>query len=64
LIIQFQIWSRTAVTKYIALRSVAPYLYLVMTRACPSRCGTQCPGAGAGPLWAVALWRHHAQSTV
>jgi len=37
-----------------------------------SRCGAQCKtwarspmqDPGAGPFWAVILWRHHVQSTV
>jgi len=42
------------------------------TRDGPSRCGTQCKtwprgpkqDLGAGPIWAVILWRHRVQSTV
>jgi len=41
-------------------------------RAGPSKCGAQCKtwardpmqDLGAGPLWAVILWRHRVQSTV
>jgi len=55
----------------IVKRTRFPFVTVIL-RAGPSRCRAQCKtwargpmqDLGAGPLWAVILWRHRVQSTV